>query len=144
MRKSMYDVLQDNVALANAVKTADGNGSTIDMKGFHSCLFTAIIGAAGDTLSTTVRIELEMEESDDGSTWTDCADADVEGYVDGTNDGCWAYLDASGEAATVYQAAYKGAKRYVRCVLNLAGTHSTGTPIGVIAHLGHAVGNPVS
>jgi len=113
--------------------TADTDGSSVDMKGYDCCTFVALVGESGDTLATALYIELEVEESDDDSSFTDAADADVKGYVAGNNDGCFAYIDAADEDDTVYHCTYHGSSRYVRPVINVTGTHSSGTPIGIIA-----------
>ena len=39
---------------------------------------------------------------------------------------------------------YRGSKRYVRAVLNFSGTHSTGTPIGVIGLRGRLRAQPAN
>lgn len=90
------------------------------------------VGNSGDTLSSSVYIEVEIEESDDNSTFTDVADADLDAYVNGTNDGCIAKIDAPTEDSLVLEVEYHGTKRYVRPVINVTGTHTNGTPISAV------------
>jgi len=93
------------------------------------------VGASGETLSGSVKIELEIEESDDDSTFDDAEDADLSSSVSGTNAGTFAVIDDGAEDA-VYTTSYKGdntKKRYVRPVINVTGTHTNGTPIGILA-----------
>ena len=85
-----------------------------------------------------------MAESDDDSVFTDVADADVVGSVTGTNTGTMALVNASGELDTAYKAAYVGSKRYVRPAINVTGTHTNGTTIGIAAAQGHTRYNPVA
>ena len=124
-------------SLAAATRTADADGATVDLQGYNGALIIGVMGAEGVTLSGTDKIELELEESADDSTWTDVADADLLGYVDGTNDGCFAVADADAEIPAIFKASYVGTKRYVRVVVNFSGTHGTGTPIAAFVIGGH-------
>ena len=83
-----------------------------------------------------------MEHSDDDSTYTDCAQADI---IDGTISagGIWLKLDGTANgnpdsAGGIFRVGYVGGKRYVRVVLAKTGTHSNGTPIGAMVVRGHA------
>jgi len=123
-----YDQVVDPV-----VVTADADGSSVDLLGYSGVTFLAAVGESGDTLSTSVYIELEVEDSADDSTFADCADALVTNSVTGNNTGTFAVINAAAEDDAVYATTYKGPKRYVRPVINVSGTHSNGTPIGIIA-----------
>jgi hypothetical protein len=142
--RDLYSNLNPVMAFEPAVVTADGNGATIDTRGYDSVMLVAALGATGDTLSGSVKIELEVEHSDDGSSWSDCADADLHKVVTGTNTGTFAVIDSNTEDQAVYSTGYRGTKRYVRMVANLTGTHTNGTEIAGVAILGHAHGEPVN
>lgn len=142
--RSFNDIAKFQSCVEAQVVTADVNGSSVDLKNFGVCRFLANVGNSGDTLSGTVYIELELEESDDNSSFTDVADADVSAAVSGTNDGCFAVIDAPTEDRLLVQVEYRGTKRYVRPVINVTGTHSNGTPIAIDAALGEPVNAPVS
>lgn len=132
----MKDIINEQVAAKNAVAaipTVDVSGATVDLLGYQTCLFTAYVGTSLDTLSGSLYIELEVEESDNNSDWSDVDDSDLSDYVAGTNDGCWAFIDAAAEDDVVVQTQYKGSKRYCRAVINVTGTHTNGTPITVIS-----------
>lgn len=133
MFKDFINNFQVDQVIETAVITSDTDGSSVDMTGYERCTFIALIGESGDTLSGTVKIELEVEESDDDSTFSDVADADIQGAVDGTNDGCFGVIDGAADDQKAYSCTYRGSKKYVRPVLNFTGTHNSGTPIGVIA-----------
>lgn len=117
-----------------ATANSDVNGSSLDLSGYDSATIVVTVGESADaaSLSGTNKIEFELEESDDDSSFTDVDDGDIIGEVSGTNDGCFGVIDASDEDDAVYTVHYTGAKRYVRPVLNFSGTHTTGTPIGAI------------
>lgn len=116
-----------------STSTTDINGTSVNVQAAHSgAVFIAAIGASGDTLSGSVKIELELEHSDDNSTFTDCADADLSAPVDGTNDGCWAVIDDPSEDDVVKVVQYRGEKPYVRPVVNKTGAHTNGIPLSIV------------
>jgi len=127
--------LANNIAviqsLAPAVRTADANGTGVDLQGFESAMVLVDMGAEGDTLSTSVKIDFKLEESSDNSTFTavSSSTAVTEGTVD--SDGIFATFDANGEAPAVATIGYVGGARYIRVVADHTGTHSNGTPYGV-------------
>ncbi len=112
-----------------AVKTADENGTGVDLRGYNKALVICEMGNSGDTLSGSVEINIEVEESDDNSTFTDVADADLQTSVTGANTGTFAHVDAPAEDSAVFMTTYRGTKRYIRTVVNVVGSHSSGTPI---------------
>ncbi len=146
MTRDLYSNLTATQVLAPAVYDADQNAAAVDRQGFSAALLLVTVGAAGATLSETVKIELEVEETDDKDhgTWTDVADTHLSRAVSGANDGCFAVLDGADDDNTVYVTQYRGHKRYCRVVVNLSGTHATGTPLGVIVLLGYAHVAPVN
>ena len=146
MTRDLYSNLKATQTLAPAVYTADKNAAAVDLKGFGACLLLVTVGAAGATLSPTVKIELEVEETDDKDhgTWADVDDAHLSNAVTGTNDGCFAVIADADDDNTVYVTQYRGHQRYCRVVVNLSGAHATGTPIGVLALRGHAHVAPVT
>src|SRR6056297_1190871 len=86
------------------VATAGVNGQTVDMRGADSVLIAVSVGAiSGSSGDATVT----LEESDDDSTWTDVADADILG------------TEPALAADTAYQFGYSGDSRYVRAVFAL-------------------------
>ena len=122
-------------SLAPAVRTADANGDGVDLKGFEAAAICVDSGAEGVTLSSSVKIEFELEHSDDNSTFTDVAQADVIGATLGSN-GLFLTLDDNAESPQISEIGYVGGKRYVRVVANFSGSHSTGAPISAFVILG--------
>ena len=124
------------VSIINAVKTAAGNRTGVDLQGYEQATVLVDVGAEGDTLSSSVYFEVSLEHSDDDSTYTDCAQADI---VDGTisSGGIFLKLDGTtgGDPDTtggIFRVGYVGGKRYLRVVLAKSGTHSNGTPLGAM------------
>lgn len=112
--------------------TVDKNFATCDLLGYGGCRIIVDLGNSGDTLSADLDIQLEVEHSDDDSTWSDCADTDITDSVTGSNTGTFAHIDAPSEDSAIFSTEYIGGKRYVRLVLNVTGTHTNGTPISVM------------
>ena len=140
--KDLSNNIAPAVSLINAVKTAAGNGTGVDLQGYESATVLVEVGAEGDTLSSSVYFEVSLEHSDDDSTYTDVAQADI---IDGTisSGGIFLKLDGTANgnpdtAGEIYRVGYVGGKRYVRVVLAKTGTHSNGTPLGAMIVRGHA------
>ena len=131
-RSSLYSNLGATSLLVPAVRNADTNSTGMDLRDADSAALLFHIGASADTLSGTNKIELEVQESDDNSTFTAAANADLTNYTTATNTGTGTVVVSNATASQAYLVGYKGNKRYIRGVLNFSGTHSTGTPIGVI------------
>jgi len=138
----LYNQLIATQVTNAVVVTADANSASVDMLGYNSLAFVVNVGIEGDTLSGSVKFDLEIEESADDSTFADSAAADVwsksitaAGAAASTP---WATLDAIAEAPAQHVCHYLGTARYVRCVINATGTHTNGTPIGITALRGKA------
>ena len=126
------------------VKDADTNCTAIDSQGFSSVMHVVNVGAPGITFSTTHKVEIELEHSDDNATFTDVtSNTDVTG---GTVDssGVFQTIDANADCNKVYAIGYVGGKRYSRVVLNFSGTHGTGTIFGVVGVKGHPLHGPAA
>lgn len=144
--KDLHNGYAASHVLSAAVRNADANSAGLDLQGCEAAEILVNVGASADTLSATNTISLELEESDDNSTFTDVAEADLLGAVSGTTTGQFALIDSASEDEATYRVGYIGTKRYVRVVVNFSGTHTTGTPIGALAvkgHLRHGAGTIV-
>lgn len=135
MLRDLKSNLTVSSLLIPATRTADANSSSADLQDAIAAEVVVHLGDSGDTLSGSVYLLLELEHSDDNSTWSDCADADIDTAVTGTNTGTFAVVDAPSEDSTVFKCGYKGSKRYIRAVINFVGTHTNGIPCGVAAIL---------
>ena len=124
-------------SLAPAVRTADANGTGIDLQGFESATIVVDTGAEGVTLSGSVKIDFILEESSDNSTFT--AVTSATSVTDGTVDssGIFLTLDADGEPPQVASIGYVGGSRYVRVTADFTGSHSTGTAVAATVVKGH-------
>ena len=129
----------------NAIeKGSDTNCTAIDSQGFSSVVHVVNVGAPGITFSTSNKVDIELEHSDDNSTFTDVtSNTDVTG---GTVDssGVFQTIDANGDCNKVYAIGYVGGKRYSRVVLNFSGTHGSNTIFGVMGVKGHPLHGPAA
>lgn len=119
-----------------AVATADVTPITIDRAGFESVTFHAYVGVGGITFDATNKLALKMEHSDDGSTWSNVALADVLGAA-AVTDGVVKDWTAAKAAASVHSFGYIGGKRYSRLTPDFSGTHGTGTAVACVVVKGH-------
>ncbi len=133
--------LYHNIAVAQALhpvnSTATKTSSAIDLQGFYSSIIVFAIGQSGDTLSGSVYWTLKLQHSDDDSTY---ADVPLTGLLNATQT---VVVDSAAKDRTAYGFGYLGGKRYVKAVATPTGTHSVGTPIGVIALKGSPSVAPV-
>ncbi|MDX2113694.1 MAG: hypothetical protein SFW63_08200 [Alphaproteobacteria bacterium] len=110
-----------------ANSTVTRTSTTIDLQGFNSAAVAFAIGQSGDTLSGSVFWTLKLTHSDDDTTYVDVPLSDL------LNTTQTVVIDASTKDRTVYSFGYNGNRRYLRAVATPTGTHSVGTPIGIVA-----------
>jgi hypothetical protein len=135
MLKDLISNIDPKSILIPAVRTADATSSAVDLQDDLACVLLAHVGLSGDTLSGSVKIEFEVQHSDDNSSYSACADADLSAAVTGTNTGTFAVVDAAADDEQMYKVAYIGNKRYLKVVANFTGTHTNGCPVAVEAVL---------
>lgn len=123
--KDAYSNVKAVAAIVPAVKTAAGDGATIDTQGFRSLLFVVNTGAVvgdGD-------FGIAIQESANGTDWS--AATDVLGE-----------FPATLEADSAYRVAYVGSQRYARINVTKAG--GTSIALGAVAILGQPHMAPVA
>ena len=126
------------------VKDADTNCTAIDQQGFSSVTHIVNVGAPGITFSTSNKIDIKLEDSDDNSSFSAVtANTSVTGGTVDSN-GIFQTIDANGDCNKVYAIGYVGGKRYSRVVLDFSGTHGTGTVIGGVGAKGHPLHGPAA
>lgn len=114
-RKDLNKDLASATSLAPAARTATANGTGIDLQGFGASMVVWNVGAITDGTHTP-----KLQESDDNSTFTDVAAANLSG------------THAALTANTNQEIGYIGRSRYVRPVVTVTGSPATG---GVYAAL---------
>ncbi len=136
MRDMYHNVLVSqhlSPVVANSAKTS----TSIDLQGYNSANVIFNLGLAGDTLSGTVYWTLKLQHSDDDTSYSDLAAVDL------NSPSLTAVIDSSTKDRTCYIFGYQGAKRYLKAVATPTGTHTNGTPMGVVAMRSTAAYMPV-
>lgn len=113
-------------SLAPAARTASANGSGVDLANFASATVAFVVGTITDGTHTP-----SVEESDDNTTFTAVAAADLIGSL------------AALASDTNQRVGYRGSKRYVRAVSTVAGATTGGVYAGVVIR-GDARKQPVA
>jgi hypothetical protein len=117
----------DSVLALN--RTADVNGTGVNLQGFEAAEVLFVFGGSGDTLSGTVKVEGKLEESDDDSTYTAVAAADILGTLP--------VVDDAAEDDKTYAVGYRGTKKFIRAVFDFTGTHTNGIETAAVVVRGH-------
>lgn len=112
--RDLYSQISSVLAVAPAVLTATANGATVDLRAARSACFVVTTGA----LVGAAVFGAKLQESDNGSTWTDVPVALVDSNAP-------AVLAASSS----YRLGYRGSKRYARVVA----TYTSGTSLALSA-----------
>jgi hypothetical protein len=137
VRTSLYAQLLVQPTLNVATRTnGTTNGTAIDLwmnsvgrQAFRSAMVLVHTGTLTDGTQT-----IEVQESDDNSSWTAVADADLQGTEPAI---------AASADNTLYEIGYRGTKRYIRVVDVVSGATSGGT-LGAVVVLGMARRLPVA
>lgn len=102
-------------SLAPAARTATDTGTGVDLANFGSATVAFSVGTITDGTHTP-----KVQESDDNSTFTDVAAADLIGTL------------AALASNTNQRIGYRGSKRYVRAVSTVAGATTGGVYAAVV------------
>jgi hypothetical protein len=102
--------LKSNLAFAQSLapdtRLASANGTGVDLSGADAAMVEFNVG-----LLTTGEFAFSVEESDNDSSYSAVADADLAGTEPTINDGA--------DDNQVYKVNYLGTKRYIRAVLTV-------------------------
>lgn len=126
--KDIHSSTSVAVLIGAASYSADTTPVAVDLQGFNAAEILLTIGAGGITFSGTNKVEFKLTHSDDDSSYSDVADADMLG-VSGISSGIIKSLTSAHAAAAAYRFGYKGGKRYLKLLADFSGTHGTATPI---------------
>lgn len=128
--KDLYHNLSPAQSLGPAARTASADGAGVDLLGYESAMAVIDAGAWTDGTHT-----FELQESDDDSTYTAVADADLQGTEP--------VVDGAADDDQVYRIGYLGSKGYLRVSVVVTGSPSTGAVYGAQIVRGHKQYRPV-
>lgn len=135
--------LSSAILIAAQTAAADTTPVSVDLQGYDAAAVLIEVGAGGITFSGTNKIEFVLTHSDDDSTYTAVADADIQG-VSGTSNGIVYSLTSAHASGTITEIGYVGNKRYLKLLADFSGTHGTGTPMSAICVRGRSSLRPVA
>lgn len=104
-RRDLDKDISSTISLAPAARTASANGTGVDLQNFMAAAVIYICGIRTDGTHTPT-----LEESDDNSSYSAVAAADMNGTL------------VAMTSTTTQEVGYKGTKRYIRAVITAAGT----------------------
>lgn len=96
-----------------AARTTTTNGTGVDCANYAAATVVLVNGTVTDGTHTP-----KIQHSDDNSTFADADTADISGT--------FTALTSSSTAGSVQEVSYIGTKRYIRCVMTVTGSPSTG------------------
>lgn len=119
--------------IAPAALDADNTPAAIDLLGYDAATLLIHVGIGGITFDGSNKVEFKLTASNDNSSYTAVADADVvlgancDASV-GTGGIVYSLIAAHG-AGTVTDVKYIGGKRYLKLLADFSGTHGSPTPL---------------
>lgn len=132
MPTDAYQIMKAQSLIPAAAYDADTTPVAVDVGDFEAVLLALSIGAGGITFDADNKIEFKLTHSDDDSTYTAVADADVTNSTVTTGGVIKALVSAHATAA-VYNFGYIGRKKYLKLLADFSGTHGTATPLAASA-----------
>ena len=126
--------MANNIAVTQvldpATSTATVNTSGVDTAGTNGAMINVLVGESGDTLSSSVKWDLILQDSSDNSSFSAVTDNKFVSFASVDSSGIYATIDAASEDDASYPIGYHGPNRYFRVASTKTGTHSNGTPLG--------------
>lgn len=120
-------------SLRAAARTATVNGTGVDLRGYESALVVIDLGTFAGTTPTAT---FQVQESDDNTTFTAVAAADLHG-------GALAGIDTTNDEQ-LHVRGYIGTKRYVRVAITAIAGTGPSLPCSASIIRGHARVAPVT
>ena len=125
--------MANNIAVTQvldpATSTATVNTSGVDTAGTNGAMINVLVGESGDTLSSSVKWHLILQDSSDNSSFSAVTDKKFVSFACVDSSGIYATIDAASEDDASYPIGYHGPNRYFRVACTKTGTHSNGTPL---------------
>lgn len=116
MHPNPYNNLLTKQSIAPAAHTASANGTGVDRAGGGAMFQDALIVVSTGTITDGTHT-IEVQESDDNSTFTAVASSDLQGSEPAI---------AAADDNTVFAIGYLGAARYLRVAVTVAGATTGG------------------
>ena len=113
----MHNIV-DNIKIEQVVKpqiitNQILDSGAIDMQNIEVLNVAILVGDIVDILSSSAKIDLKIEHSDDAEEYLACGDADILNYQN-VSEGVFASIDDEVKEDARYLVEYRGSKRYVK------------------------------
>jgi hypothetical protein len=129
MKRDLHNAISTAVSIAPAAnRTANTNGTGVDLAGFRSAVALVQFGTVTDGTWTPT-----IEESDDNSSFATATD--ISGSFTATT---------SANDETVQEVSYTGTKRYIRVVVTETVASTTGALFSALIVRGDPITKPVT
>lgn len=126
MLRSLFEKFYSKLVYEAQDLSATTATASVDLQLLSNFAFEVLVGTF--TFTGTNKVNLNVQHSDDNSTWADAAASDLYPEAEGPAPTV-KILDAAGDASKVHLIPYRGNKRYVRLNMVVAGT--VAAPIAV-------------
>lgn len=134
MRQSLYNLARAKATLAIALRTnGTVNGTSVDLNENKDASRSAMLIVQSGTI-TDGSHAVTLQESDDNSSWSTVAAADLQGS---------APTVSSTDDDALFELGYKGSKRYLRAVVTTSGA-TTGGTLGAVILRGFPRRQPIA
>lgn len=146
----MHDII-NNIAVTQVlapqtIQAVSLDSGAVDMQGRETLAVAVLVGAIGDTLGSSNRIDLKIEHADDDGTgapavFENCTADDLVN-TDTVTDGVFYSVDDNAKENARHVVGYRGAKRFVKVTATPVSL-ATGGPVAMLALQGNVAQAPV-
>ena len=147
MHNITSNIAISQVLTPQTIQASALNSGNIDTLGCESLAVVLLVGAIGEALDESNRIDVKIEHAEDDGTgspasYAACTDEDVLNYT-GLSSGQFLSIDSEGEESKRYVIGYRGGRRFVKVTATPVSIASGG-PIAMLALKGNTSHKPVS
>lgn len=129
MWKNLKQKIYHKMVLAPATFSATAATASVDTKDLNSLAFVLSVGTFA--FDGTNYLTVNMQESDDNSTWADVGSA---GVYEGTAPAVLVLNNQATQESMSHMVEYRGGKRYARLNIVESGTVSVALSVAAISH----------
>ena len=137
MKDLSHDLGYANSVTVQTVTTSNLTGTGVDLLGFNSATVVLVMGDLNELGNSpnTAKLEVQLQDSDDNSTWANVTDVDVVD-LSGVSSVSSGIVISTTSDGTPVACGYVGDKRYIRAILQPTDV-TVGGPAGVMVLKGH-------
>lgn len=133
MRDLSHDLAFGNSVTVQTITSSNLTGVGVDLKGFNSATVVLVMGdidEMGGSPQGSAKIDVQLQDSDDNSTWSNVTDGDVVD-LSGVSSVTGGIVASTSDDRTPVAVGYVGERRYLRAILQPTGL-TNGGPAGAV------------